>query len=164
MPTILSHPKFMFPNSSSNHLIFQHSHNINNSNSFPLPTIICYFILCPGGTWIKAQSSLETYKPHGQYLKNNSLMTDHPIPHGTQVICYRWLRRSQCSIMIIEIARNTRHRTVFIYFFWYFLFPPDNKYRCLDTLPTVALESYGSHYDSESWPKFRVPKQDLREL
>jgi len=63
-------------------LIFQHSHNITTPHSFPLPTIICYFLYSvPGAHGLKAQSSLETYKPHGHILKITQLMTDHP--HST---------------------------------------------------------------------------------
>src|ERR1700733_15327648 len=80
MPTILSHPKFMFLNSSSNQFNIPTFLQHNNPTLIPLPTIICYFLYSiPGAHGLKAQSSLETYKTHGQYSQNNSV-DDRSLP------------------------------------------------------------------------------------
>jgi len=52
--------------------ISPHSHNITTPHSFPLPTIICYFLYSISGAHgIQAQYPLETYKTHGKNSENN---------------------------------------------------------------------------------------------
>ena len=45
----------------------------NHTHSFPLPTIICYFLhSSPRAHGLKAQEFLEAVQVHGQYSQNNS--------------------------------------------------------------------------------------------
>src|ERR1700723_177995 len=53
-------------------LISQHSHNLTTPHSFPLPTIICYFLYSvPGAHGLKAQSSL-FHMEHKSYVTDDS--------------------------------------------------------------------------------------------
>jgi len=122
-------------------LIFQHSHNITTPHSFPLPTIICYFLYSvPGAHGLKAQSSLETYKPHGQYSQNNSI-DDRSSPFHMEHKSYVTddSEGHNAASLFIENCQEHQAQDSYLYIFLdIFSFPLTTSDRCLDTLPTVA--------------------------
>ena len=111
-------------------LISQHSHNLTTPHSFPLPTIICYFLYSvPGAHGLKAQTPLETNKPHGQYSQNNSF-DDRAPPFHMEHKSYGPDDSEGHNAEQLFIGCQQEHQaqdSYFYLFFDIFPFPLDNK-------------------------------------
>jgi len=122
-------------------LISQHSYNITTPHSFPLPTIICYFLYSiPGAHGLKAQSSLETYKTHGQYSQNNSV-DDRSSPFHMEHKSYVTddSESHNAAPLFIENCQEHQVQDSYLYIFLdTFSFPLTTSDGCLDTLPMVT--------------------------
>jgi hypothetical protein len=122
-------------------LISQHSYNITTPHSFPLPTIICYFLYSvPGAHGLKAQSSLETYKTHGQYSQNNSV-DDRSSPFHMEHKSYVTddSESHNAAPLFIENCQEHQVQDSYLYIFLdIFSFPLTTSNGWLDTLPMVA--------------------------